>query len=351
MSDNQTLLDRIKSGDASWIDYSEFLSLESKDLEPFFELAQSITKKNFGNTIKIYNPTKKFPAISITGSECALNCEHCSKKYLKGMKQILGEKDLEQFLLDLSKKDGIGALISGGSDLDGSIPLLGFLDAIKKVKKETDLIINTHTGLLKEETAKKLTEAKVDIVSFDINMDEEVIRNIYHLDVELDEYRRAIELLQKYNLSVVPHVCVGLHYGQLHKEIESLKFIKETLFNPSLIVVIALIPPKNSDIKFKTPEPEVIAKVIALIRFIFPNTEISLGCMRPRGNIKLEVEKYALRAGITRIEIPSKNTIKWLRKQNSGVQFKFFSACCAIPKKYEKLAESKKSDIKRYLNI
>ncbi len=351
MIDAQQLLNRIKSGVASWIDYSEFLNLESKYLEPFLNLAQSITKRNFGNIIKIYNPTKKFPAISITGSECALNCEHCNKKYLKGMKQILEEKDLEQFLLSLSKENGIGVLISGGSDLDGSVPLLNFLDTIKKVKKETNLIINAHTGLLKEETAKKLSEANVDIVSFDVNMDEEVIRNVYHLDVELDEYRRSIELLQKYNLSVVPHVCVGLNYGKLHKEIESIKFIKETLLNPSLIVVIALIPPKHSNMKFETPNPEIIAKTIALIRFIFPNTEISLGCMRPRGNIKSEVEIYALKAGITRIEIPSKGTIKWLRKQNSGINFKYFSACCAIPEKYEKFAKSEKSDIKRYLNL
>ena len=351
MSDVQNLLNRIKSGDTLWEDYTEFLNLESKYLEPFFNLAQNITKRNFGNILKIYNPTKKFPAISITGSECALNCEHCNKKYLKGMKQILEAKDLEQFLLDLFNRNGIGALISGGSDLDGSVPLLGFLNTIKRVKKKTNLIINTHTGLLKEETARKLTEANVDIVSFDVNMDEEVIRDIYHLDVELDEYRRAIELLQKFNLSIVPHVCVGLYYGKLHKEIESIKFIKETLLNPSLIVVIALIPPKMSNIKFETPKPEDIAKIIALIRFIFPNTEISLGCMRPRGKIKIEVEKYALRAGITRVEIPSKDTMKWLRKQNSEIQFKYFSACCAIPKKFEKFAESKKSEIKRYLNI
>jgi uncharacterized radical SAM superfamily protein len=351
MSDVNLLLNRVKSGDASWIDYKEFLNLESKDLEPFFNLAQNITKRNFGNIIKIYNPTKKFPAISITGSECALNCEHCNKKYLKGMKQILDKNALEQFLLELSEENGIGALISGGSDINGSVPLLGFLDTIKNIKKDTNLIINTHTGLLKEETARKLAEANVDIISFDVNMDEEVIRNIYHLDVELGEYRRAIELLQKYKLSVVPHVCVGLHYGKLHKEIESIKFIKETLLNPSLIVVIVLIPPKDSNIKFQTPKPEIIAKAIALIRFIFPNTEISLGCMRPRGKIKLEVEKYALKAGITRIEIPSKDTVKWLRKYNSGIQFKYYSACCAIPKRYEKFAESKDSDIKRYLNI
>jgi len=351
MIDVEDLLNRIKYGNASWIDYSEFLNLESEYLEPFFKLAQSITKRNFGNLLKIYNPTGKFPAISITGSECALNCEHCNKKYLKGMKQIIENRDLEQFLINLYNENGIGALISGGSDLDGSVPLLDFLDTIKKVKKETNLIINAHTGLLKEETARKLAEANVDIVSFDITMDEDVIRNIYHLDIELDEYKRAIGLLQKYNLSIVPHICVGLYYGKLHKELESIKFIKDTLLNPTLIVIIVLTPPKNSSIDFETPQPETIAKIIALIRFIFPHTEVSLGCMRPRGNIKLELEKYALKAGITRIEIPSKDTIKWLRKQNSEIQFKFFSACCAIPKKYEKYAESMKSDIKRYVNI
>ena len=98
MIDVEDLLNRIKYGNASWSDYSEFLNLESEYLEPFFKLAQSITKRNFGNLLKIYNPTKKFPAISITGSECALNCEHCNKKYLKGMKQIIENRDLEQFL-------------------------------------------------------------------------------------------------------------------------------------------------------------------------------------------------------------------------------------------------------------
>lgn len=301
--------------------------------------------------MKIYNPTAKFPAISITGSNCALECEHCNKKYLKGMKQILDSDDLESFLIELNNKNGVGALISGGSEIDGSVPLYNFLDAIKKVKKETNLIINTHTGLLKEETAKKLAEANVDIISFDINTDEEVVRDIYHLDINLTEYKKAIDLLKKYDLYVVPHICVGLHYGKLNKELESLKFIKENLGQPSLIVVIVLIPPKISKVKFETPKPEIIAKVIAMIRFIFPLTEISLGCMRPRGNIKVEVEKIALKAGVTRIEIPSRDTLKWLKKSNSEIQFKFYSACCAIPNKFENLAQSKKSDIKRYLNI
>jgi uncharacterized radical SAM superfamily protein len=351
MNNFQKLLNLIESGKASWSDYSKYLNLETHSLEPFFILARDITKKNFGDILKIYNPSKKFPAISITGSECALNCEHCNKKYLKGMKQILKNRDLESFLIELSRNQGVGALISGGSDLDGSVPLLNFLDTIKRVKKQTNLIINTHTGLLNEITAKKLAEANVDIVSFDINMDEDVIKKIYHMDIELSEYRRAINLLKKYDLNVIPHICVGLHYGKVHKELDSLKFIKETLGNPSLIVVIALIPPKSSKVKFDLPKPDDIAKIISLIRFIFPETEISLGCMRPRGNFKVEIEKKALQTGITRIELPSKETLKWLKMHNSNTQFKFFSACCAIPQKYEKLAESEKSDIKRYLNI
>jgi uncharacterized radical SAM superfamily protein len=351
MSNSQDLLKRIESGIANWADFEKIASLEPEELDPFLDLAQKITQKNFGNILKIYNPTKRFPAISITGSNCALNCEHCNKKYLKGMKQLTENPDLERFLFDLHNNDGIGALISGGSDLDGSVPLLNFLDTIKKVKAETNLIINTHTGLLNEETAKKLAEADVDIISFDINMDEDVIRKIYHLNKKLDEYKRAINLLTKYKLNIVPHVCVGLYYGKFHKELESLKFIKDTLKDPPLIVVIVLIPPKNSKVRFETPQPEVIAKTIALIRFIFPTTEISLGCMRPRGIIKIEVEKLALKAGITRIEIPSKDTLKWLKNQNPSTQIKYYSACCAIPNVFENFAESKKQDIKRYLHI
>lgn len=345
------LLHNIRSGTASWSDFSLFLNLDREEAEPFFLLAQEITVQKFENILKIYNPTNKFPAISITGSKCALHCEHCNEKYLRGMKPIVTNNDLERFLMEHSRNGGIGALISGGCEPDGSVPLINYLDTVKKVKKKTNLIINTHSGLLNEETAQKLAEAKVDIVSFDVNLDEEIIKNIYHLDKSVNDYKQAIELLKKNNLNIVPHICIGLYYGKIHKELESIKFIKETGMNPSLIVIIALIPPKNSKVEFKRPKPFDIAKIIALIRFLFPSTEISLGCMRPRGDIKIELEQYAIKAGINRIELPSRNTLKWVRSINPGIKFQFFSACCAIPNNYEDFAKSKDSDIKRYLKI
>ncbi len=351
MNNTQLLIKKLRFNSASWEDFLRILDSEFEDLEELFNLTQEITRSNFENVLKIYIPTMRFPAISITGDECALECEHCNKKYLKGMKQLRTNKELEKYLIKLSNDNGVGALISGGCMADGSVPLLKFLDTIEKVKKEKNLIINTHTGLLNEETAMKLSDANVDIISFDINMDEDIVRSIYHLDIELSEYKRAIEILKKYNLNIVPHICIGLHYGKLHKELESVKFIKESIINPSVIVIIILIPPKNSKIKFDMPKTEDIAKVIAIIRIVFPKTEISLGCMRPRGKIKVEIEKAAIKAGINRIEIPSQETLKWLKKYNSKILFKFFSACCAIPNKFEKLAESQKSDIKRYSNI
>lgn len=351
MSDVKKLLESIKEGKASWSDYEKFLKLANDELEPFLQHAKNITLQNFQNILKIYIPNKRFPAISITGNECALECAHCNKKYLDGMKPILNNEDLENFLMNLSKEGGKGVLLSGGCEPDGSVPLLNYLDTVKKVKRKTKLIINTHTGLLNEETAKKLAEANVDIVSFDINMDEEIIRDIYRLDRDLSDYERAVKLLTKYKLNIVPHVCIGLYYGELHRELESIKFIKEMGIDPSLIVLIALIPPTTSEILFKRPNPEDIAKIIAAIRFIFPHTEISLGCMRPRGDIKVDIEKYAIKAGITRLEIPSKTTLKWLKQINPEINLKYFSACCAIPKEFDEFTESKDSDIKGYLNI
>ena len=237
-------------------------------------------------------------------------------------------------------------LISGGCDPDGSVPLLNFIDTIKEIKKNTGLIINAHTGLLSEKTAEALADAEVDIISFDITMDKNAIREIYHLKKDKEDYKIALELLKKYNLNVVPHICVGLYYGEIHEELAALQYIKESGLNPSLIVIIALIPPKGKAARFREPNPLEIAKVIAVVRFLFPQTEISLGCMRPKAGIRIEIEKYALKAGINRIELPSKKTLKWLKKSNPEIQFQFFSACCAIPEEFESQAKSSETDIK-----
>ena len=348
MNEYNTLLNRFISNTQTWQDYQDVLDLPESELNQFFKLAKKITNDNFTKILKIYIPNKRFPAISITGSECSLNCEHCNKKYLDGMKDLRNKEDLKKFLYNHYENNGIGVLISGGCDPDGAVPLESFIDIIKEIKKNTKLLINVHTGLLSAQTAKALADAKVDIISFDITMDESAIREIYHLNKGIDDYKNSLEVMKEYHLNVVPHICVGLYYGRLHQELAALRYLKESGLSPSLIVIIALIPPKEKIATFKEPTPIEIAKVIAIVRFLFPQTEISLGCMRPKAGIKIEIENYAIRAGITRIELPSKKTLRWLKKNNPEIQFRFFSACCAIPKEYESEAKSLEEDLKLY---
>jgi len=341
-----------KTENPNWEEFESLINADSKKIDSILSRAQTIKQKNFGNTLKVYIPGRKFPAISITGDNCELNCEHCNRKYLKGMKPITNSKNLEAFLMEHHRNGGIGALISGGSLSNGSVPLFNYLDTIKKVKNKTGLIINTHTGLVDERTAQKLADVGVDIISFDVNMDKEIIEDIYHLDKDLEDYKKAIQLLEQFKLNIVPHICIGLHYGNLNKELESLKYIKESKIKPSLIVLIALIPPNRLNKRFKTPSASDIAKVIAITRLVFPKTEISLGCMRPRKKTRYSLEMKALRAGITRIEMPLKKVLSSFKEKNPHINYQFFSACCAVPERYEKYIKMEEKELnRRYKNL
>ena len=131
MSDISKLLEKFREGSASWTEFAEFLALAPEKLEPFFKLAREITEQNFGKVLKIYIPNVRFHAISVTGSDCALKCAHCSQKYLDGMKAITTNSALEEHLINHYKNGGIGVLLSGGCESDGSVPLLDFLDTVK----------------------------------------------------------------------------------------------------------------------------------------------------------------------------------------------------------------------------
>jgi uncharacterized radical SAM superfamily protein len=66
---------------------------------------------------------------------------------------------------------------------------------------------------------------------------------------------------------------------------------------------------------------------------------VSLGCIRPRARFREEIEFAALKAGATRMEIPSKNTLKFA--ENMGYTIRTINACCALPKELEKQAIAK----------
>ncbi len=304
----------------------EAIQIRLNNKEPVEKLIKEITLRNFNNTVNIFIPGRFFPALSVTGSNCSLGCEHCNQSYLSHMMDASSESKLRESLDKLVSADAQGCLISGGCDENGKVPLLEYKDVFREYKEKSDLIFNFHTGLINEEEIKRLADIPPDIVSFDFTLDEEIIKNIYHLEKTPEDYKTTLKNMIKHNIRVVPHINIGLNYGSIKEEIVTLEYLSQ--FEFELIVFIILIPPEGDD-RFTEPRVEEIGKVLTEARLKFPNAELSLGCMRPRSKIRSAIEEAAIKAGINRFEIPLKKTIRKLTE--NGMKLNTYHACCAIP--------------------
>lgn len=268
----------------------------------------------------------RFPQISITGERCALNCKHCNRHYLRGMTSATSPERLIEICKEFDKKGVNGILLSGGCNRNGEIQFNGFFKAIEKIKKKTNLIINAHTGLINKENAINLGKAGVDVVSVDIVGSDETIKEVYGINKTTLDFEKTLEALSNSKISsIVPHICIGLHFGELRGELNALKMIKKNLPNLSKIVLIVLIPTKGTEMeKINFVPLSDIEKVIIEAKKLF-SIPILLGCMRPRTR---EIEKVVVKAGIDGIANPSKNILKWA--EQNGFEIKNKEACCAV---------------------
>jgi hypothetical protein len=95
-------------------------------------------------------------------------------------------------------------------------------------------------------------------------------------------------------------------------------------------VLLALVPTAGTQFEgAEPPTPAAIGEVMARARLRLPRAAIALGCMRPRGAERVEIELQALRSGIDRMEIPDGRTVEAARAM--GLEVKRLEACCAVP--------------------
>lgn len=299
-----------------------------KVFEQLIRKAEEITYKNFQKTIHCYYPGKNFPPISVTGTWCALNCKHCKKHYLKHMISAPTPSKLFEICLKLYEKGAKGFLISGGNTKNGYVPLENFVDVLKRVKRETNLIINVHTGLIPLKLAKQLAKTEIDYASIDIVGDTSTIKEIYQIEKTPKDYQTALKTLEEAGVKgISPHICIGLHYGEIKHELNALKII--STISPSTIVLIALKPtPKTLMQNISPPSPQTIATITAITRILFPKTSIALGCMIPGGKQKTETELLAVKAGANKLTIPTHQTQRQLQKQKYTL--KHHETCCVV---------------------
>jgi len=284
---------------------------------------------------RAYYVWPKFPSVSMSGNSCALSCKHCNHTYLNDMQSLTKPEKLLETCRRFADNGAVGFLLSGGCDKNGGmLNIRKLLPVVKQIKKETDLVVKLHTGLVDKDLAENIVSTGVDIASVEVVGSDETINEIFDFNATTDSYRNTLQNLESAGMPfIVPHVCIGLHYGELNGEINALKIIKNSC-NPSLLVMIIFRPTKGTALEnCKIPSANDISNTVKKSKEMFPDKDVSLGCIRPRVRYREEIELAALKAGATRMEIPSKNTLN--HAKNMGYVIRKISACCAIPAELE----------------
>ncbi len=283
----------------------------------------------------------KFPSISMSGDSCALHCKHCNLTYLNDMQSLTKPEKFLETCRQLADNGTVGFLLSGGCNKNGKmLNMRKLLPVVKQIKRETDLIIKLHVGFVDTTLAEDIVSAGIDIASVEVVGSNETIKEIFDYNASIDSYVNTLQNLESAGMPyIVPHICIGLHYGEMNGEFKALKIIKESC-NPSLLVMIIFRPTKGTVLEnCKIPSISDISTVVKKAKEMFLYKDISLGCIRPRARYREEIELAALQAGVTRMEIPSKNTLK--AAEDMGYTIRTINACCALPEELEDRAIAK----------
>ncbi|MBN1849117.1 MAG: radical SAM protein [Deltaproteobacteria bacterium] len=308
--------------------------VQSWDLAPFLAKSRDLSWKIHGKGLQCFIPGQmvcmgargKYPAISLTGSRCALKCDHCSGRILEGMIPVREPHDLQQICKGFDEKGNIGILLSGGSDRGGHLPWTRFLESIRWVKQQTNLKISIHTGIIDKETALSLKDAGIDEVLIDVVGSEETMQQVYHLPNGYQAIESSLAALGSTGLPLIPHIVVGLHYGRIKGEMHALEMMAQ--YPITTLVVVVLHPLKHTPMEgLQPPDPETVGRFIAAARFRIPKASIALSCERPLGPHRVETDMMALDAGINRIAMPTEEALT--KAKDMGLDVTFYQTCCS----------------------
>ena len=299
--------------------------------------ARELSWRYLGRRITFYLPgmfrldghTGRYPAVSITGDKCALQCDHCQGKILAGMPPAADPATLVETCRRMADQGHIGVLISGGCDPDGTVPWKAFLPAIETIKSTTDLVISVHCGLVDPETAIDLKQAGVDQALVDVIGDDETYQAIYHVPFGVERIDAALEALSLAQLPIVPHIVCGIAYGRIRGEYAAVEMIARYAITQLVVVALMRIP-GTPTARSEPPKAEHVAGIIAAARFKMPEVPISLGCARQRGNSRLE--ELAIDAGVNKLALPSEQAVA--RAKYYGLEIKHQPTCCSVTGSY-----------------
>jgi hypothetical protein len=263
---------------------------------------------NYPETVypEVVIPSETVP-VSVTGTRCSLNCKHCGGHYLKGMKRLSQLTGNERSIL-----------ISGGCNSEGEVPFLNYRNKIEELKKKSKIVL--HSGFLKEEKTHFLDKL-ADKVSFDFIGSEKTIRNVYGLNLGVDDFLNSFCAIAK-KVDAVPHLTIGLEGGKVNGEKRAVELLSS--IGVKRIVFNIFIPTPGTCFESRAPpDTKEVLKLLSLARGKF--NELMLGCMRPGGPYRNRLDFEAINL-VDRIVTPSPQVLKLKGIGGSKV----FRECCIL---------------------
>lgn len=269
-----------------------------------------------------------FPVFSVTGSACALNCEHCRSKILESMIPAESPEILDRRVRALADAGSLaGFLLSGGSNRRNEINYARYLPVVARLKREFPALqVAVHTGLLDEPRARAMADAGINVAMIDVIGADETISEVYHLDRPVADFEASLAALTRTSMRIVPHIVIGLHFGTVLGERRALDICAAHPIDALVLVVVMPIHAPTG--RFREPPLGDVVEIMRAARSHLENKRVTLGCARPFGLYRRKLDAYAVMAGIDAIAFPSEGTLALAR----GIARPLVQnhACCAM---------------------
>lgn len=272
---------------------------------------------------------KQWPAVSITGADCKLQCDHCKAKILEPMQAARTPDDLWRVVNDALAGGAKGILLTGGSNHGNEVDYSAFFPILKRIKTAfPQFAIAAHAALVNRDAAQQMEDAGIDTAMLDIIGAQDTLTQVYHLKRPVADFEHSLACLAATRMRVVPHIVIGLHYGKLLGEWRALEILQRQRIDAAVLVVAMpfYAPPGRP---FATPDSAGVGRFFLDARRALPDTPLLLGCARPAGRVKLEIESYAIMAGLDGLAYPSEGMAELAAQL--GRKTSLSPACCSMP--------------------
>ncbi|MFN7086415.1 MAG: radical SAM protein [Burkholderiales bacterium] len=269
-----------------------------------------------------------WPAVSITGGECKLACDHCKAKILEPMIAARTPAALWRVVNEQIAAGAQGMLLTGGSNHRNEVEYDDFYPTLRRIKDAfPSFRIALHTALVDRDIAQRMEASGIDAAMMDVIGAQDTISQVYHLKRSVADFERSLECLVATSMKVVPHIVIGLHYGRLLGEWHALEIVAR--HRPAALVLVVVMPFYAPAARpFVTPDTREVGRFFMEARAALPDTPLLLGCARPAGRAKAQIDAYAVMAGLNGIAHPADGMVELATRLERDVRVT--PACCSI---------------------